>query len=125
MTRALPARDAPEEIDAYLAALPEEMRDALQQVREIIRKHIPACTERVSYGIPIFRLRSDLVGISAQKKHCSLHTMSPGLIKRIRQELANFEISGATIHFQPTNPIPRELLRRIIDERIGESSHTV
>lgn len=113
-----PSRHAPEEIDAYLAALPEDVRSSLERVRSIVRETAPGCTERVSYGVPIFRLEQDLVGMSAQKDHCAFHTMSPSLMKAMADELKGLTLSGATIHFTPDKPLPQELMERIIRERM-------
>ena len=120
MSRADASRHAPEEIDAYLEALPEDVRSALQRLRDIIRETAPECTERVSYGIPIFRLHRDLVGISASKKHCSLHSMSPPLMKAMAKELKGIAVSGATLHFTPEKPLPRELVEKVVQERMKE-----
>ena len=117
-----PSRHAPEEIDAYLDGVGEDSRVALQRLRETIRKAAPESTERVSYGIPIFRLRSDLVGISFQKKHCSLHIMSPDLTERMAEELKGFRVSGATVHFSPGQPLPGDLVEKIVRERTKEIS---
>jgi uncharacterized protein YdhG (YjbR/CyaY superfamily) len=117
MAKADPSRHAPQEVDAYLEGLPGDARSALQQLREIIRQTVPECTERVSYGIPIFRLERDLVGISAHKDHCSLHTMSPPLVKAMGDELQGVRVSGATIHFTPEEPLPRELVAEIVRQR--------
>jgi uncharacterized protein YdhG (YjbR/CyaY superfamily) len=116
-----PSRHAPEEVDAYLKALPDDSRSALERLRGIIKETATECTERVSYGIPIFRLRRDLVGISAQKSHCSLHSMSPPLIETMAKELRGLRVSGATIHFTPKDPLPRELIQQIVRERMVES----
>ena len=114
------SRHAPEEIDAYLAALPDDMRASLERLRGIIRETAPACTERVSYRIPIFRLRKDLVGMSAHKNHCSLHSMSPPLVEAMAEELKGVTVSGATLHFTPEDPLPKELVERIVQERMKE-----
>jgi uncharacterized protein YdhG (YjbR/CyaY superfamily) len=121
MSKPKPSRHAPQEIDAYLEPLPEDVRSALGRLRRIIRETAPECTERVSYGIPIFRLRKDLVGVSAQKDHCSLHSMSPSLMQDMAPELEGFQVSGATVHFAPDKPLPRELVERIVRERAKES----
>jgi uncharacterized protein YdhG (YjbR/CyaY superfamily) len=121
MSRADPSRQAPEEIDAYLEALPDDVRSTLERVRSIIRETAPDCTERVSYQIPIFRLRKDLVGISAQKNHCALHSMSPPLMKAMAEELKGVKVSGATIHFTPEKPLSRGLIEKILRERMKES----
>jgi len=120
MAKADPSRHAPQEIDAYLEALPDDVRSALERARSIVRETAPESTERVSYGIPIFRLQRDLVGISAQKNHCSLHSMSTSLMSAMAAELEGFQVSGATIHFTPEQPLPRELVEKIVRERIRE-----
>ena len=124
MSKADTSRHAPEEIDAYLEPLPDDIRSALERVRGIIREAAPECTERVSYRIPIFRLRQDLVGLSAHKNHCSLHSMSPSLMSAMAEELKGFQVSGATIHFTPEKPLPKELVERIVRERAKESGST-
>ena len=118
------SRRAPEEVDAYLADLPQEVRESLERLRAIVRETAPGCTERVSYGIPIFRLRKDLVGMSAQKNHCSLHTMSPSLMEAMGEELEGVKVSGATIHFTPEEPLTRELVEMIVRERMKETGVT-
>jgi uncharacterized protein YdhG (YjbR/CyaY superfamily) len=120
MSKAKTSRHAPQEIDAYLEALPDDVRSALEQLRDIIREVAPDCTERVSYGIPIFRLKKDLVGLSAQKNHCSLHSMSPPLMKAMAEELKDVKVSGATIHFTSEKPLPQELVEKIVRERMQE-----
>ena len=113
-----PDRQAPQEIDAYLEKLPEDRKAALARLRHLIRKHLPGCTERVSYGIPIFRMERDVVGISARKNGCSFHTMSPPLAAGMKDELRGFEVKGATIHFAPENPIPDALVVKILQTRL-------
>ena len=120
MSKAKPSRHAPQEIDAHVKDLAEERHAALERLRRIIRETAPGCTERVSCEIPVFRLRVELVGLSAQKNHCSLHNMSPPLMQTMANELVGFKVSGATIHFTPDKPRPRELVERIVRERMKE-----
>jgi uncharacterized protein YdhG (YjbR/CyaY superfamily) len=120
MSKENPSRHAPEEIDAYLAALPDDIKSSLERVRNIIRETAPECAERISYEIPIFRLGKDLVGMSAQENHCALHSMSPPLMKAMAEELKGVKVSGATIHFTPEKPLPRELVERIVRGRMSE-----
>jgi len=121
MAKPKASRHTPEEVDAYLAELSDDVRAVLEELRAAIRQTAPDCTERVSYGIPIFRLHRDLVGISAHRDHCSLHSMSPSLMKAMADELTDFSVSGATIHFTPDAPLPKELVVRIVQERMRES----
>lgn len=113
----------PEEVDAYLADMPPDIRAALEQLREVIRAAAPEATERVSYGVAVFRHQGSLVGFGAppSKRHCSLFVMSPALVARMKDELAGYKVSGATIHFQPDEPLPRALVTRLVKARIEEN----
>jgi uncharacterized protein YdhG (YjbR/CyaY superfamily) len=121
MTKAQPST-----VDEYLAQLPKDVRDALQNLRQIIRSVAPESKERIAYRIPVVRLRRDLVGFSAQRnpqrKQCSFYTMSPPLVKAMKKELKDYNVSGATIHFTPDEPLPALLVRRIVRARVKELS---
>lgn len=87
MSNAGPDRHAPQEIDEYLAAQADEFRAVLEQLRAVINAAAPDCTERVSYRIPIFRLKKDFIALSASKSHCGLHTMSKSIPVTMKDEL--------------------------------------
>jgi uncharacterized protein YdhG (YjbR/CyaY superfamily) len=48
------SKSAPEEVDAYLAAVPEASRAALEQLRKTISSAAPEATEGIGYAIPTF-----------------------------------------------------------------------
>jgi uncharacterized protein YdhG (YjbR/CyaY superfamily) len=48
------------DMDSYLAAVPKEMRTALEQLRKTIRSAAPEAEETVSYGVPMFKLHGPL-----------------------------------------------------------------
>ena len=110
----------PEEVDKHLAQLPENIRTSLEEVRKIIREIVPDATERVSYRIPIFRINRDLVGFGSKGTYCSFYAMSPELVRRMKEELKGYEVSGATIHFTPDKPLSRELIEKIVKSRLEE-----
>lgn len=114
-------RPDPEAVDAYLDALPQARRAALRHLRDVIRAAAPGVAERVSYGIPVFSLDGDLVGIGAQRRHLSLYVMSPPLVAAMSADLADVKVSGATIHFQEDGPLPDDLVTRIVVARVREN----
>lgn len=114
------SRNAPEEVDEYLVRLSKTERKSLQDLRDKIKKIAPQVTERIGYQMPIMRINRDLVGFALQKNYLSLYTMSPELMKKMKPDLKGVKVSGATIHFTPNNPIPDEILKKIIKERIKE-----
>ena len=121
-----PNRHAPDEVDGYLAAQAPEYRATLEQLRTIITAAAPGCTERVSYKIPIFRLRKDFVALSAAKRHCGLHTMSKAIPVSMKDELqaAGIGISGTTLHFKPGTDLPASLVEKIVRRRLAEVGRT-
>jgi len=113
-------------INGYLAALPEDVRIALEKLRKIIKAAAPGTTEVVSYKIPIFKYQGHpLVGFGATKSHCSFYVMSsviaPKLASTQNAELKGYKIRGATIHFTPEKPLPAALVTKLVKERIAEN----
>lgn len=123
MSKPKPSRQAPQEVDAYLAAQENGFRETLEQLREIIRRVAPACTERVNYRIPIFRLQSDFVAMSAAKRHIGFHTMSKDIPALMKDELkaAGIWTSGTTLHIKPGGDLPVTLLEKVLRARLAEA----
>jgi uncharacterized protein YdhG (YjbR/CyaY superfamily) len=112
----------PAAVDEYLAGLPADRRDALEELRQLIHACVPDLRERISYGTAvILALKGDLVGFVSQPKHLSFLTMSPDLARAMKAEIGRtHRLSGATIHFSPENPLPRPLVEKIVLARVKE-----
>jgi uncharacterized protein YdhG (YjbR/CyaY superfamily) len=107
-------------IDAYLAALPADQRGALQTLRETIATVEPKAVEAISYGIPAFRYRGrPLVWYHAAKGHCSFFPTSAP-IEAYRAELAAFALSKGTVRFTPAQPLPRDLVVKLVRYRLAQ-----
>lgn len=115
-----PSPRAPE-VDAFLAALPAEQRDALQLLREAIHALVPGATEAISYGVPTILHHGPLLGFGTTKTQCSLYVMRPPLVASLRASLKPHQASGATIHFAADDPLPPEILERIVRARAFEN----
>ena len=84
------------EVDAFLAALPDDQRGALIDLRNAIRTAAPpTATEGLSYGVPAFKLNGrPLVSYGAGKAHCAFYVMSTDVIEAHAAELEGFDLSG-------------------------------
>jgi len=109
-------------VEAYLMAVPEPGRSALQHLRSVIRAEAPDADECITYGMPGFRLKRPLVGYAAFKAHLSFFPMSGTLIAGLAGELEDFRTSKGTIQFTPDKPLPDSLVRRIVAARKAESA---
>lgn len=100
-------------VDAYLDALSPAQRAPLQHLREVILSAAPGAVEGISYGIPTFKVKGKAVGhFAAAARHLSFH---PGAVMdAFGAELSAFPTSKGTIRFTPDNPIPDDLVRRIV-----------
>jgi uncharacterized protein YdhG (YjbR/CyaY superfamily) len=113
---------APTTIDAYLAALPQDQRAALEKVRKTIKAAAPEVAETISYEIPAFKLHGrSLVWFAAFKNHLSLYPASAKVRKDLGKELKPYFSGKGTIRFTVQRPIPVTLLKKIVKTRIKEN----
>lgn len=111
----------PQNIDEYIAMQPEAFRPALHELRAIIKSVAPQAEELISYQVPSFKWHYMLVGFGVTKKFCSLYPMSTSINKKMTDELKGVKISGTTLHFTPDEPLPVELIKKIVFTRMQEN----
>lgn len=121
--KSLAQSDAEElaQIEAYLAALPEESRATLERIRKAIRQLAPDADEAVSYGMPAFRLAGrPIAGYSASKNHCSYFPMSSEVMAALEGEFEGYETSKGGFKFPIGQPPPKSLIEKLLNARIAE-----
>ncbi len=110
----------PKSITEYISGFPEEIQIILSNIREIIREEAPLAEERIRYGIPTFYLNGNLVHFAAFKKHIGFYP-TPNGIHQFREELSPFKTSKGAVQFPFDQPIPYELIRKIVSFRVKEN----
>ena len=108
-------------IDEDPAALSEDKRIALENLRRTIKAAAPKAEECISYGLAAFRLNGMLVGFGATRNHCAFYLMSATTVDAHRKELEGYDTSKGTIRFQPDRPLPAALVRKLVKARIAEN----
>jgi uncharacterized protein YdhG (YjbR/CyaY superfamily) len=112
----------PESVDAYLATLTVDKREALERLRRSIRAAAPRAKECISYSLPAFELNGKkLVAFGATSKHCAFYPMSATTIEAHLDELEGYDVSKGTIRFQPDERLPATLIRKLVKARIAEN----
>jgi uncharacterized protein YdhG (YjbR/CyaY superfamily) len=116
----------PKTVDEYLNALDDEKRSALEALRETVKSAAPTAEEGFAYGVPGFRYKGNvLVTFAAFKGHCGFYPMSPDVIEAFKDELKGYGTAQGTIRFQPADPLPAALVRKIVKARMSEiDAHT-
>jgi uncharacterized protein YdhG (YjbR/CyaY superfamily) len=107
------------EIDAYLAPLPEPQRAALEHLREVVAAAAPEAEEAISYAMPALRYRGRfVVSYLAAKRHLSLFARLYDDEDHRAVEL--FKALKGTLRFSPEQPIPDDVVTRLVRGRIAE-----
>jgi uncharacterized protein YdhG (YjbR/CyaY superfamily) len=108
-------------IDEYLDSVKGERRRALDKLRKTIRAVVPKAEECISYGIPAFRLDGRIVaGFSATAKGCSYFPFSGSVLSSLAGDLEGYGRTKGSLHFDPADPLPTTLVRKLLKSRIAE-----
>ena len=110
----------PQTIDEYLQRFPLEVRQTLQRIRETIQKAAPEAHEAIKYRMPTFVLQGNLVHFAAHTKHIGFYP-TPSAIVRFQSELAGYRQAKGSVQFPLDEPIPLDLIGRIVQFRVEES----
>jgi len=106
-------------IDDYVDTLRGPERVVLQRMYVLVRQLVPDATEELSYAMPAFKYKGKgLVAIMANKNFLSLYPF--GAVDNLGLDLSAFETTSGSIHFTLEHPISDELLRQIINARLGQ-----
>jgi uncharacterized protein YdhG (YjbR/CyaY superfamily) len=112
-------------IDEYIGTFPDDIQSRLESMRQIIKSVIPGAVETISYQIPTFKINNkNIVHFSAYKKHIGLYP-GPSAIEHFKEELSQYKWSKGAVQFPLDNPIPSELVKKIVIFGARENqSHT-
>jgi uncharacterized protein YdhG (YjbR/CyaY superfamily) len=110
----------PGTIDEYIAGFPPDVQEILQQVRLTIRQAAPEAQETISYQMPTFTLHGNLVHFGGFKHHIGFYPVPSG-IEAFREELAPYIAGKGSVRFPLDQPIPYDLISRIVAFRVTEN----
>lgn len=120
----MPARPTrPDDVPTYLDRITDPAkRAALEKLRRDVLAAAPGAVDCIAWSMPSFRLDGRLlVCYAAAKHHCSLYPMSARVIVGLADDLAKFETTKGSIHFQPDKPLPKALVTKVVRARIAEN----
>lgn len=107
-------------VDEYISTFPAETQKILQELRATIKAAAPEAEERISYQMPAFYLKGNLVYFAAFKNHISFFPTSSG-ISAFKDELSAYVGSKGTVRFPTDKPIPLDLISEIVKYRVNEN----
>jgi uncharacterized protein YdhG (YjbR/CyaY superfamily) len=108
-------------IDAYIEGFPPETQSKLTQIREIIASVAPDAIETISYAIPTFDLNGKhLVHFAGFAKHVGFYPVPSGMAA-FAEELKPYKQGKGSVQFPLGQPLPTDLIRRIVEFRVEEN----
>lgn len=107
-------------IDEYIATFPADVQALLEAVRATIKAAAPDAEECISYQMPTFTLHGNLVHFGAWKNHIGFYPTPSGTMA-FKDELSKYEGAKGSIRFPISEPLPLELISRIVTLRVAEN----
>lgn len=113
----------PTSVEDYLAALSDERRAGVEELRRTINAAAPEATETIAYGMPALRSHGGqfLVSYAAYKKHYSLFPASEAVVEALGPKLTPYLAGKGTIQFPADRPIPTAVVTKILKVRWAEN----
>lgn len=107
-------------IDDYIATFPQAVQQKLEEMRAAIKAAAPQAEEKISYQMPTFFLKGNLVHFAAFKNHIGFYP-TPNGIEAFAQELAQYKGAKGSVQFPLDDPLPLDLVSKIVHFRVAEN----
>jgi uncharacterized protein YdhG (YjbR/CyaY superfamily) len=110
----------PKNIDEYIAGFPPDVQAVLEKIRMTINRAAPGAEETFKYHMPAFMLNGNLVYFAAFKKHIGFFPPVTG-DQKLTKQLSKYEGPKRSLKFPLDQPIPYDLIRKIVKVRVMEN----
>jgi uncharacterized protein YdhG (YjbR/CyaY superfamily) len=110
----------PRTVDEYISGFPPDIQEILESIRAVIKEAAPDAAETISYQMPTFTLKGNLVHFAAFKKHIGFYPIPTG-IEAFKDELSAYVCGKGSVQFPLDKPMPLDLIRRIVEFRVKEN----
>ena len=107
-------------IDEYIKQFPPETQLVFNELRQLIAETAPQAEEKISYQMPTFYLKGNLVHFAAYKNHIGFYP-TPSGIAAFQRELAAYKGAKGSVQFPLDKALPLDLIRAIVEFRVNEN----
>ena len=107
-------------IDEYIQTFPEDIQKILQEVRATIKAAAPDAEEKISYQMPTFFLKGNLIHFAAFKNHIGLYP-TPSGTEAFKRELSIYQGAKGSVRLPIDKPMPLKLISKIVKFRVAEN----
>ena len=104
--------EAPKTIEEYIERQPEQAQPFLRRVNNTIKSAIPDAVEKISWSMPTYWKKHNLIQFAAFKKHIGLYP-GPEAVNIFAERLKEYKTSKGAIQLPNDKPLPLELIAEI------------
>ena len=109
------------EVEKYIFSSPEDVRNILLQIRQIIMEEAPDAVEGFAYQMPSYKTNGKpLVYFAGFKKHMGFYA-TPSGHAAFSEELSEYKQGKGSVQFPLNKPIPFDLIRQMVAFRVEEN----
>lgn len=103
--------EKPETIKDYIDSFDEDKQKDLKLIYQIIKENLANAKEKISWSMPTFYNKKNIIHFAAFKNHLSLYP-GPRVIESLEDRLKSYKTSKGTIQI-PYGKIDQDLVREI------------
>ena len=108
-------------VDHYIQTFPEEVQIILQKIRICVFDNAPGVVEGFGYGMPAYKTNGrPLIYFAGFKHHIGLYA-TPSGHRAFSEELSKYKQGKGSVQFPLDQPMPYDLIARIIAFRYTEN----
>jgi|WetSurMetagenome_2_1015567.scaffolds.fasta_scaffold418730_2 uncharacterized protein YdhG (YjbR/CyaY superfamily) len=108
-------------MDEYIAVFPDDMQKILREVRSTIKSAAPEAEEKISYGMPTFKLNGTyLIYFAGWKNHISVYPIPAGS-DEFNKKIAPYIAGKGTLKFPLDKPLPLDLVAEMVQIQITDN----
>jgi uncharacterized protein YdhG (YjbR/CyaY superfamily) len=108
-------------VEEYIGSFPDGVQEILNNIRKIIREKAPEAAEGIAYDMPAYKLNGrPLVYFAGFSSHIGFYATPTGH-SEFASELAGYKHGKGSVQFPLSQPIPYDLIGRIVAFRVKEN----
>jgi uncharacterized protein YdhG (YjbR/CyaY superfamily) len=107
-------------VETYLAAIPEERRQALTVLRKLIRRIAPKAKESIQYGMPAYQVGDVVIGLASQKQYMAFYCCDD-VIETYRPRFRHLDCGKGCIRFKRLDDLPLDAVEALLRDVVKRS----
>lgn len=109
-------------VTTYCQSFPKKVQTILNKLRRLVKNCAPDAVEGMAYGMPGYKTHGKpLIYFAGYKHHIGLYATPKGHAA-FAKELAKYKQGKGSVQFPLDEPIPYELIERIVLLRVKQNA---